>query len=65
LKKFLHLNHQNFYILNYYIETGDIWNGGDLVIDQENDLYLSIASEMQNVEDWFAAYFKDKTSSES
>lgn len=36
--------------VNYYIETGDIWNGGDLVIDQENDLYLSIASEMQNVE---------------
>ena len=36
--------------VNYYIETGDIWNGGDLVIDQENDLYLSIAAEMQNIE---------------
>ncbi len=36
--------------VTYYIETGDIWNGGDLVIDQENDLYISIADEMQSTE---------------
>ncbi len=34
----------------YYIETGDIWLGGDLVIDQDNDLYISIADEMQHIE---------------
>ena len=34
----------------YYMETGDIWNGGDLVIDQEDDLYISIAEEMQTIE---------------
>ncbi len=34
----------------YYMETGDIWNGGDLVIDQEDDLYISIADEMLNIE---------------
>jgi len=34
----------------YYMETGDIWNGGDLVLDNEDDLYISIAEEMQVVE---------------
>ena len=34
----------------YYIETGDIWNGGDMVVDHEDDLYVSIADEMQIIE---------------
>jgi len=34
----------------YYLETGDIWNGGDLVLDNEDDLYISIADEMQVIE---------------
>lgn len=34
----------------YYMETGDIWNGGDLVVDHEDDLYVSIAEEMQTVD---------------
>ena len=32
------------------METGDIWNGGDLVLDNEDDLYISIAEEMQVIE---------------
>ncbi len=36
--------------VTYYTETGDIWNGGGLVIDTDNDLYLSIAEEMQEVD---------------
>lgn len=34
----------------YYIETGDIWLGNDLVAGTESDLYLSIAEEMQTIE---------------
>jgi hypothetical protein len=31
----------------YYLQTGDIWLGNDLVAGDANDLYLSIAEEMQ------------------
>ncbi|MGB8191222.1 MAG: hypothetical protein WCF67_04840 [Chitinophagaceae bacterium] len=34
----------------YYMETGDIWNGGDLVMETGDDLYLSIAEELQEIE---------------
>ena len=34
----------------YYMETGEIWNGGDLVLDHDDDLYISIAEEMQIIE---------------
>jgi hypothetical protein len=34
----------------YYIETGDIWLGGDLVIETEDDLYLSITEEMHTID---------------
>ncbi len=34
----------------YYMETGDIWNGGDLVLETDDDLYLSIAEELQEIE---------------
>lgn len=34
----------------YYIETGEIWLGNDLVAGTQSDLYLSIAEEMQTVE---------------
>ncbi|WP_420571859.1 hypothetical protein [Kordia sp.] len=36
--------------VNWYMETGEIWNGQGLVIDQDNDLYLSISEEMQTIE---------------
>ncbi len=36
--------------VSYYMETGDIWNGGDLVLDTDDDLYLSIAEELQEIE---------------
>lgn len=36
--------------VNYYFETGDIWNGGDLVLDTDDDLYLSIDEELQEPE---------------
>ncbi len=34
----------------YYLETGDIWLGNELVAGTESDLYLSIAEEMQSVD---------------
>ena len=36
--------------VSYFMETGEIWNGGGLVIDSESDLYLSIVEEMQEIE---------------
>ena len=36
--------------VNYYLETGDIWNGGGLVLDFDDDLYLSIDEELQEIE---------------
>jgi hypothetical protein len=33
----------------FYLQTGDIWLGNDLVAGDSNDLYLSIAEEMQTV----------------
>lgn len=36
----------------YYMETGDIWLGGDLVPGTDNDLYLSLAEEMEEVDGW-------------
>ncbi len=36
--------------VDYYLETGDIWNGGDLVIETDDDLYLSIEEELAEVE---------------
>tara|TARA_R110000744_G_scaffold315671_1_gene422486 strand:+ start:486 stop:3941 length:3456 start_codon:yes stop_codon:yes gene_type:complete len=36
--------------VNYYFETGDIWNGGGLVLDTDDDLYLSIDEELQEPE---------------
>lgn len=32
--------------VNYYMETGDIWLGGDLVPSTDDDLYLDISDEM-------------------
>lgn len=34
----------------YYLETGDIWLGGDLIVETEDDIYLSIAEELQTIE---------------
>ncbi len=34
----------------HYMETGEIWQGGDLVMDTDDELYLSIAEELQQVE---------------
>jgi hypothetical protein len=36
--------------IDYYMETGDIWNGGGLVMDTDDDLYLSIDEELQEAE---------------
>jgi len=36
--------------VNWYMETGEIWNGQGLVIDQDDDLYVSISEEMQTIE---------------
>jgi len=36
--------------VNWYMATGEIWNGQGLVVDQDDDLYVSVAEEMQTVE---------------
>jgi hypothetical protein len=36
--------------INYYIASGVIWNGGGLVMDLHDDLYLSIDEELEQVE---------------
>ncbi|MEO0728405.1 MAG: hypothetical protein AAFZ63_27915, partial [Bacteroidota bacterium] len=36
--------------VNYYFETGEIWNGGDLVLDTDDELYLSIDEELEEPE---------------
>ncbi|GAA6142503.1 hypothetical protein [Hydrogenophaga sp. 5NK40-0174] len=33
--------------VTYFLNTGEIWNGGDLVLDTDDDLYLSVADELQ------------------
>ena len=32
--------------VTYYINSGDIWNGKDLVVDSDDDLYISIVDEL-------------------
>lgn len=36
--------------LAYYLDTGDIWLGGDLVLETEDELYLSVAEELREIE---------------
>ncbi len=36
--------------VNWYMSTGEIWNGQGLITDQDDDLFVSIAEEMQTVE---------------
>jgi hypothetical protein len=33
----------------YYLQSGEIWLGNELVAGEGNDLYLSIAEEMQTI----------------
>ncbi len=35
--------------VTYFLDTGEIWNGGDLVLDTDDDLYLSVADELQEI----------------
>lgn len=36
--------------ISYYMETGEIWNGGDLVPETDDELYLSIEEEIKTIE---------------
>ncbi|SEE02305.1 hypothetical protein SAMN04487765_1135 [Tenacibaculum sp. MAR_2010_89] len=36
--------------VNWYIKTGEIWNGQGMVTDMDDDLYVSITEEMQSIE---------------
>ncbi len=36
--------------VNWYMSTGEIWNGEGLITDQDDDLYVSISEEMETVE---------------
>lgn len=42
---------QFYQAVMYYMETGDIWLGGDLVPGTENDLYMSISDELSQTEE--------------
>ena len=33
--------------VNWYMATGEIWNGQGLIVDQDDEMYLSIADELQ------------------
>lgn len=34
-------------LVNYFMETGSIWMGNQLAVDRDDDLYLSVAEELQ------------------
>lgn len=36
--------------VNWYMATGELWNGQGLVTDIDDDLYVSVAEEMQTIE---------------
>ena len=36
--------------VNWYMKTGEIWNGQGMVTDIDDDLYVSVAEEMQTIE---------------
>ncbi|MGG8496205.1 hypothetical protein ACQY1Q_07290 [Tenacibaculum sp. TC6] len=36
--------------INWYMKTGEIWNGKGMVTDMDDELYLSIAEEMQTIQ---------------
>ena len=36
--------------LNFYLETGIIWNGQDYALEHDDDLYLSIEEELMQPE---------------
>ena len=36
--------------VTYFLETGDIWMGDQMAIESDDDLYLSIAEELQSTE---------------
>lgn len=36
--------------VNWYMATGEVWNGKGLIVDQDDDLFLSVADEMRTVE---------------
>ncbi|SEC38148.1 hypothetical protein SAMN04489761_2835 [Tenacibaculum sp. MAR_2009_124] len=36
--------------VNWFMKTGEIWNGKGMVTDMDDDLYLSIAEELQTIQ---------------
>ncbi len=36
--------------VNWFMKTGEIWNGKGMVTDMDNELYLSIAEELQTIQ---------------
>jgi len=36
--------------INWYMATGEIWEGQGVVVDTEDDLYVSVAEELQTIE---------------
>ncbi len=42
----------------YYMETGEVWTGNGMVFDTDDDLYLSLVDEMNDVEGWVEKEWK-------
>ena len=38
-------------LVNYFMETGSIWMGNQLAVERDDDLYLSVADELQQPEE--------------
>lgn len=38
-------------LVNYFMETGSIWMGNQLAVERDDDLYLSVAEELQQPEE--------------
>ncbi len=36
--------------VNWYMATGEIWNGQGLIVDQDSEMFLSVADEMRHIE---------------
>lgn len=36
--------------VNWFMATGEIWNGQGLIVDQDNEMFLSVADELRNIE---------------
>jgi hypothetical protein len=46
--------------LCYYVDTGTVWSGGDIVLETDDDLYTSILEELQSLDGFVEAEWKTR-----